>query len=129
MDQIDNLVGPAPYRTSSMRASLPAISCLSGPVTQNGPGQRRHVGDRAAGGIGLIFTYDPKALLPVVVLRRITLMPKDNLLLLAGDLTTSALRAAPSSTGRRAKELPRLPCRFCLVAHGGPPRNGPAWPQ
>jgi hypothetical protein len=40
---------------------------LSGPVRQNGPGQRRQVGDRTARGIGLIFTHDPEALLAAVV--------------------------------------------------------------
>jgi hypothetical protein len=36
---------------------------LSGPGRQNGPRERRHVGERAERGIGLIFTNDPEALL------------------------------------------------------------------
>ena len=38
------------------------LNRLSGPVRQHGPGERRHVGDRAARGLGLIFTNDPEAL-------------------------------------------------------------------
>jgi hypothetical protein len=44
------------------------LNRLSGPVGQNGSGERRHVGDRAARGIGLIFTNDPETLLAAVPL-------------------------------------------------------------
>ena len=43
------------------------LNRLSRPVGQNGPGERRHIGDRATRGIGLIFTHDPEALLAAVI--------------------------------------------------------------
>ena len=67
------------------------LNRLSGLVRQNSPGERRHVGDRAARGIGLIFTHDPEALPRPSSLRRVTVIPKDALLLSAEGLTTSAL--------------------------------------
>jgi hypothetical protein len=43
------------------------LNRLSRPVRQNGPGERRHVGDRAARGIGLIFTHDPETPFAAVI--------------------------------------------------------------
>ena len=51
------------YRTSSITASWPAITHLSGKRAE----ERRHVGQRAAGRVGLIFTHNLKALLAAIV--------------------------------------------------------------
>jgi hypothetical protein len=104
---------------------------LSGPVRKNGPGERRHVGDRAPRGIGLIFTNDPEALLAAVFSAE-------------GDGQAEGCRAfvsrrsddfrarVPSSNVLPAKPRRRLPRRLCLLPHGASPRNGrerPQWPQ
>jgi hypothetical protein len=48
---------------SSITASWPAITHLSGKRAE----ERRHVGQRAAGRVGLIFTHNLKALLAAIV--------------------------------------------------------------
>ena len=74
-----------------MTASWPAISTVSrGPVGQYGPGERRHIGDRAARGIGLIFTHDPKALLAAIIPAQGDGQPKGGHAFVSRGLTTSA---------------------------------------
>jgi hypothetical protein len=43
------------------------LNGFSRPVSQNGAHERRHVGDRAARGIGLVFAHDPEALLAAII--------------------------------------------------------------
>ena len=103
---------------------------LSGTVRQNGPRERRHVGDRAARGIGLIFANDPEALLAAV----------------HSAEADGHAEGCGAFVGRRFDDFraraPRSPVtdfpqssgggflrRLCLLRRGAPPRNGRERPQ
>jgi hypothetical protein len=59
--QLSSDVHVLSYRTStaSLQLSAAIITVFSQLVRQNGPGERRHVGDRTARPIGLIFARRP----------------------------------------------------------------------
>jgi hypothetical protein len=81
------------HRSPTARPGFAAgdLNHLSGPVRQNGPDERRHLGDRAARGSASSSPPNLKLCSRPSSLRRVTVVPKDALLLSAGGLTNSAL--------------------------------------
>jgi hypothetical protein len=102
-------------------------------VRQNGPGERRHVGDRAARGIGLIFTHDPEVLLAAVVPAQGDGHAEGRLAFVSRGVDDLRARAPrPPVTDLPQSGCGSFPVAFVCCGTVPPPRNGrerPRWPQ